>query len=161
MQAGIGAVAGVLAAVIVGHFIVAKPGAALDRRTAPKSADIEAAQRSRVTALEQAFSTEPRANSWAAPSESSFRRDLSAKIQSQAKIEAIAVLDVTCKTSICAARLRWTNYDLAISTYERFIGTPYEVNCGRSVYLPAPAERATAYEATLYFDCRQAPSRMN
>lgn len=137
------------------HAKAVYPGGAAPSITSlpPRSpAEIDRDHRAHSEALASALAAEPRNDQWASKAEEALRRDLAGLADAGA---AFTGPSVECKSTICAASLRWPNYRQALQGYTLPLEAIYELNCRRSIYLAPPEDPLAAYQATLYLDCRE------
>jgi len=97
----------------------------------------------------RAHAAEPVSQSWAASTSSTLRADL----ETQRDAIAAELLEVSCRSRSCIARLAWPTYDVARAHYGELLHAPSQVRCTREILLPEPPDPSRRYEATAFFDC--------
>jgi hypothetical protein len=113
----------------------------------PDPAEAAAVHAAAERAFQQRLIEEVRDPAWASAASASLRADLT-RAAAAGKFDVKAV---DCKRTMCAATIDWANYDSARESYAVLLNTPYELRCGRSVYIPEPEDRSAPYRATTYF----------
>lgn len=58
-----------------------------------------------------------------------------------------------CKTTSCAATLRWPSFDAAVDGFAALLHAGYELGCARRTTLPEPDDPEQPYDSTLLFEC--------
>jgi hypothetical protein len=64
-----------------------------------------------------------------------------------------SLLRTDCKTTSCAAALRWPSYHAAVEGFAALLHAGYEVDCARRITLPEPNDPDQPYDGTILFDC--------
>ena len=67
------------------------------------------------------------------------------------------LVSTDCRTTTCAAALRWPSYEAAVDGFSALLHAEYALACERRITLPEPEDPAAPYEGTILFDC--APAR--
>ncbi len=96
-----------------------------------------------------AHRNQPRDPTWSQTMESHLSRELTAANVS----EGVSFGTPECKTTSCVTRVQWPSYESARANWQDVVHPAYATSCGRSVFLPEPADPQKPYEATLVFDC--------
>jgi hypothetical protein len=110
-----------------------------------------AAERRRQQDYASRFDREVPEARWAPDVSASLVTDLRAA-ESKGRFET---LSVECRSTICAARLRWQTYSEARSALRAVVVLGYTsmARCKREVFLPDPQPEGVVCEAVAYFDC--------
>jgi hypothetical protein len=95
---------------------------------------------------------DPVDSTWAPSAQTNFVADLSA-LASDSKFH---LLGVDCRSTTCVAEVEWKNYGEAVSQFGSVLHAPYKQNCGTTILLPEPPDRAAAYRAKAMFECGEA-----
>jgi hypothetical protein len=94
---------------------------------------------------------------WAPRTASSFRQDL----QSMGAAQHFDVREVTCRTTMCAADLEWTDSHGRRPQLMSVLGQVYGVNCQRHGTIFEPNDTTPNYTAKLIFDCESSRAAGN
>jgi hypothetical protein len=115
-------------------------------------------------AVEQRFAqrveehfAEPEDRGWARPTERVLESDFQKGVLARA--QNATLVEVSCKTTTCAATVEWSGYDKASAAWSELLHGEYSVNCGREIVIPDPPEGTppdATYRATLLLDCEEA-----
>ncbi|HEX2878924.1 MAG TPA: hypothetical protein VHO25_05245 [Polyangiaceae bacterium] len=115
-------------------------------------------------AVEQRFAqrveehfTEPEDSAWARPTERALESDFQKGVLTRA--QNATLVEVSCRTTTCAATVEWAGYDKARSAWSELLHGDYSVNCGREIVIPDPPEGTppdATYRATLLLNCEEA-----
>jgi hypothetical protein len=80
--------------------------------------------------LAQRVAVEGRDGAWASASEASIRKTLDELASGQ----PFRVADVDCRTTMCAARLDWPNYEAARGGGFALVGAIFQPSCGHAMF---------------------------
>jgi hypothetical protein len=149
----VGAAAGVLAGAILAVSLAAvysslstHPSSA--SRPAPDPSRLRASNEEDLRARAERHDREPHSE-WSDGAAASLRSSLD-EVSTPGDF---SVVDVDCRTTICAASLAWPTYAAARSGYQTALTLGAEQGCGKFIYVPEPRDLQKPYEATLYLDC--------
>ena len=116
--------------------------------------DIEAARTYELELWEErklALEAESEDRHWAGPAR--------ATLESEAGVVAdgvgAAVVDTTCRSTLCSIVVEWPDYGSAVAGYTDFLHHDYRLACARETLLPEPdpADIDAPYRMTMVFDC--------
>lgn len=105
------------------------------------------------TEIKAAFEHEAIDEEWANTTNQLFQSDIS-KI---ADDKGFSLIYSECRSTQCAAILRWPSYSEAALGFTHLLHHTYEANCARHTLLPEPDELDAhqPYEMTIIFDCSE------
>jgi hypothetical protein len=103
----------------------------------------------RVDADFQQHEAEAKDPMWSDKASSELRADLEQIRQGR----TFSLLDVDCRAHSCKAVLEWPSYTMASADASELVHHYYQVNCGRTVLMPEPAEREQPYRLRILFKC--------
>lgn len=93
---------------------------------------------------------EPIDSPWADSASSSLRTNLVALGANN----GFQVKDVSCRNVTCVATAEWKTREEAVSSVRTLLQNRYEINCGRSMYLPeTDSASGNSFGADILFDC--------
>jgi hypothetical protein len=106
----------------------------------------------RDKALRDRFEAEESDPAWAKDTVADLRDSLTRA----ATIGKFDIYDVECKSTMCAANVGWQSYVMARENYSAILKIHSGTKCGRSIYVPEPADQTVPYRAIAYFfDCER------
>ncbi|WP_438035767.1 hypothetical protein [Sorangium sp. So ce204] len=115
--------------------------------------DLEAMRREETawwTGVLDAHAQQRRDAGWAERAEESFQADLDAIAPGR----GLEIVDVDCRTTSCAATIRWPSYTPEVMDDAGFLaGRPYRERCAKSISVPPPEDPSAPYESKIVFDC--------
>ena len=72
---------------------------------------------------------------------------------------SVSLLSVDCRTTTCAARLRWADGARATDELHTLMRAVRPVGCAREIFVPpGEVQPGAPVEAAFYFDCGQPPA---
>ncbi|WP_438033165.1 hypothetical protein [Sorangium sp. So ce204] len=102
------------------------------------------------TGVIDAHAQQRRDPGWAGRAEESFQADLGAIAPGR----TLEVVDVDCRTTSCAATIRWPAYTPEVmKDAGSLAGHPYRERCTKSISVPPPEDPSAPYLAQIVFDC--------
>jgi hypothetical protein len=100
---------------------------------------------------QERFEREEADPQWAAATTPLFVADMA----DLGEVAGFSLVQTTCRSTQCAAVLKWSSYGEATQGYAALLHHPYQANCARHTLLPAPdaTEAEHPYFMTIIFDC--------
>ena len=97
----------------------------------------------------QQHASEPLDPKWSVSTGNAFATDLG----QLAEVQSFRVVNTQCRTRTCSATVEWPDYDTATSKYAALLYQRTQANCAKEIVMPEPANRGTAYQATILYNC--------